>query len=185
MNRPDSFDELRNLILAMAQREDVHSVSCQFGDAKLWEGLLTEQVKRARQTGKSPEEAFFLCGPDSGIHGIAKLHPLLEDMPREKWFDGSTLEEKLGGAIHIPYEGVCGADLFVYPHWRKIFPEKWEKEGAQLDWATSGKPCNHLLIQQDLGQPTCATRIGPIAGSWWLYSSTAPYKNCGRVRVAG
>jgi hypothetical protein len=184
MNRSEPFDELRTLILAMAQRDDVHSVSCQFIDAELWEGLLTEQVKRARQTGKSPEEAFFLCGPDSGMPGIAKMHDLLEDMPPEKWFDGSTLEEKLGGDIHIPYEGVCGADFFVYPSWRKIFPDKWEKEGAKLDWATSGKPCNHLLIQQDLGQPTCATRIGPIAGDWWLYSSTAPYKNCSPVQPA-
>lgn len=180
MNHPGPLDELYDLILAMARRDDVHSVSCQFYEPRLWEGLLTEQVRRARQTGKSPEEAFYLSGPDSGIPGIAKFHPGLEDVPEENWFDGSTLEEKLGGAIHIPYEGVCGADLFVYPHWRKIVPDRWEKDGAQLDWATGGKPCNHLLIEQDLGQPTCATRIGPIAGSWWLYSSTAPYKNCGK-----
>jgi hypothetical protein len=178
MNRPQHPDELCALVLAMASREDVHSVSCQFGDALLWEGLLNEQMKRARQTGKPPREAFYLSGPDGGLPGIAKHHSGLEDLPPEEWFTGDTLEEKLGGDIHIPYEGVCGADLLVYPYWRVIAPQQWEKEGAQLDWATGMKPCNHLLIEQDLGQPRCATRIGPIAGSWWLYSSTAPYKDC-------
>lgn len=171
-------DELRDLILAMARREDVHSVSCQFRDAQLWEGLLQEQVRRARLSGKPPRDAFFLCGPDGGIPGIAKMHPGLEDLPEDEWFTGDTLEEKLGGRIHIPYEGVCGADLFVYPSWRAIYPEHWTEDGAELDWATAMKPCNHLLIERDLGEPSCATRTGPIAGTWWLYSSNAPYKPC-------
>lgn len=47
-----------------------------------------------------------------------------------------------------------------------------------LDWATANKPCNFLLIERDLGEAPCATRVGPIAGGWWLYSSTAPYKDC-------
>jgi hypothetical protein len=178
MNQSVLPDELRELILSMARRKDVHSVSCQFRDARLWEGLLGEQVKRAQETGKAPRNAFFLCGPDSGIPGIAERHHGLEDLPSEQWFNGDTLEEKLVGDIHIPYEGVCGADFFVYPAWRKIFVEAWEKEGAELDRATAGKRCNHLLIEQDLGEPACATRIGPIAGGWWLYSSKAPYKDC-------
>lgn len=174
MTPAEPFDELRDLILTMARRDDVHSVSCQFGDARLWEGLLREQVRRAAQTGQSPKEAFFLCGPDGGIPGIAKLHPLLKEMPEDQRFTGDTLEEKLGGDIHIPYEGVCGADLFVYPHWRKIVPEAWSRPGARLASATGGKPCKHLLIEKDLGEPDCATRIGPIAGNWWLYSDIAP-----------
>lgn len=184
MNRPDLPDELRELILAMAGREDVHSVSCQFQDIRLWEGLLAEQIRRARKTGKPPREAFFLCGPDSGIPGIAKLHHGIEDLPPEQWFDGSTLEERMRGHIHIPYEGVCGADLFVYPAWRVISPEAWQRDGAELDWATGNQLCNHLLIEQDLGEPSCATRLGPIAGSWWLYSSKAPYKDCKNGRWA-
>lgn len=170
--------EMRELILSFARREDVHSVSCQFPDRALWEGLLREQVRRSRATGKPPGEAFFLCGSDSGIPNIAKLHPGLEDLPEEEWFTGETLEEQMGGDIHIPYEGVTGADFFVYPHWRKIYPEAWEKPGARMDWATRGKPCNHLLIEKDLGVPDCATRTGPIAGTWWLYSSKAPYRDC-------
>ena len=178
MNRDDIPEELRDLILAMARREDVHSVSCQFWDSKLWEGLLAEQVKRSRQSGRPPNDVFFLCGPDSGIPGIAKHHHGLEELPEAEWFNGDTLEERMGGEIHIPYEGVCGADLYVYPSWRKVNPKAWERAGADLDWATPMKPCNHILIEQDLGEPGCATRIGPIAGGWWLYSSKAPYKDC-------
>jgi hypothetical protein len=114
MNQVHLSDALRDFILAMARREDVHSVSCQFQDAPLWEGLLHEQVKRSRQTGQRPRDAFFLCGPDSGMPGIAKLHPGLEGLPEEEWFTGDTLEERLGGSIHIPYEGrVWGRPLRV------------------------------------------------------------------------
>ncbi len=181
MNQSDLPDKLREFILLMARRDDVNSVSCQFHDRRLWEGLLAEQVRRVKLSGKPPKDAFFLCGPDSGIHGVARFHPGLEDMPEVEWFTGDTLEEKMGGDIHIPYEGVCGADVFVYPNWRKIYPEAWQKEGAQLDWATSRKECNHLLIDRDLGEAGCATRIEPCEG-WWLYSSTAAYKDCNPFR---
>lgn len=179
MSHSDLPEELRDFILTLAQRDDIHSVSVQFQDATLWEGLLREQVKRAERTGKPPRDAFFLCGPDSGIDGIAKLWPGMEDEPEDQWFTGRTLEEQLGGNIHIPYEGVCGADLFVYPEWRKIHPERWHDDNADVDSATAMKPCNHLLIEKDLGEPACATRVGPIATTWWLYSSKAPYKDCG------
>jgi len=177
MTRSDISDELRDFILSMARRDDVNSVSCQFHDFRLWKGLLAEQARRATLSDKSPRDAFFLCGPDSGIHGVAKHHAGLEGIPPDKWFTGGTLEEKMGGDIHIPYEGVCGADFFVYPDWRRVYPEAWKKKGAELDWATAMKPCNYLLIDRDLGDPVCATRTSPVAG-WWLYSSTAPYKDC-------
>ncbi|MCC7182361.1 MAG: hypothetical protein IT509_02175 [Rhodocyclaceae bacterium] len=184
VEHPRLPDELSELILTMARRPDVNSVSCQFTDPLLWEELLSEQVRRARQTGKHPRDAFFLCGPDGGIPGVAKLYPGLEHLPKEEWFTGDTLEERLGGHIHIPYEGVCGADLLVYPKWRAVYPEAWQKDGAELYSATAKiNPCNqllcnHLLIEQDLGEPACATRTGPIAGSWWLYSSRTPHKPC-------
>ena len=177
MNEFEISKELRELILSMAKRKDVNSVSCQFCDTELWSGLLEEQVKRAKEQNKNPGDAFFLCGPDGGIPGIAKLYPGLDEVPEEERFDGSTLEEKLHGEIHIPYEGVCGADFFVYPTWRKLNPQAWERENAELDWATPMKHCNHLLLSGDFGVPDCATRTGPIDG-WWLYSSTAPYKDC-------
>lgn len=184
MERDELPQELRHLILSMAARKDVHSVSCPFHDHALWEGLLAEQTRRVQATGQAPSSAFFLSGPDSGLPGIAKLHAGLEDddRPWHERFTGDTLEERVGGSIHIPYEGVCGADLFVYPDWRRIYPKLWDKPGAEMDRATVGKPCNHLLIERDLGEPTCATRIGPVAGSWWLYSSRAPYKDCHPMR---
>ena len=81
MNKSDISDELRELILSIARRDDVSSVSCQFHDFPLWEGLLAEQTKRAQLSGKPPRDAFFLCGPDSGIYGVAKHYPGLEDIP--------------------------------------------------------------------------------------------------------
>ncbi|WP_054758271.1 hypothetical protein [Methylomonas koyamae] len=120
MNKFDISKELREFILAIAKREDVHSVSCPFKDTILWEGLLDEQIKRARKLGKAPGDAFLLCGPDSGIPGIAKHYPmLLDELSEEEYCTGDTLEEKMRGDIHIPYEGVCGADFFIYPTWRR------------------------------------------------------------------
>lgn len=171
-------NELRELILRLARQPDVHSVSCQFWDPKLWHGLLTEQVKRAQQSGKPLQQAYFLCGPDSGIPGVAKNFPDILDLPEQDRYHGDTLEEILQGEIHIPVEGVCGADLFVYPDWRKVYPEHWQDPDAKLDHALAGKPCNHLLIAQDLGECPSAIRTGPYAGQWWLYQSTAPYKDC-------
>lgn len=152
----------------MARWDDVHSVSCRFRDAQLWGGRLQEQVTRVRLTCKPPRDAYFLCGSDDGIPDVAKLHPGIENLPEEEWFNGDSLEEKQSGHIHIPYEGVRGADLFVYPACQKIQLDAWAKEGAELDWATAMKPCNHLLIERDLGGTNCASRTGAIAGNWWL-----------------
>lgn len=181
MTTREGYEELVDLILAMAARDDVRSVSCPFGGERLWRGLMEEQLRRAKASGAALEDAFFLAGSDAGISGIAKDFPGMDEVPEEQWYDGSTLEERMGGRIHIPYEGVCGADLLVYPDWRKIYPEYWARPGARIDSATAGKPCNHLLIEQDLGEAACVTRTGPIAGTWWLYSSTAPSKDCSPV----
>jgi hypothetical protein len=177
MNSDTISVELRELILTTANRVDVHSVSCQFRDVELWHGLLSEQVKRARSLDKAPPDAYCLCGPDGGIPRVAKFHPGLEGVPDDERFDGSTLEEKLRGYIHIPFEGVCGADLFIYPTWRRLNREAWSRDDAKLYSATFGKPCNHLLLFEDVGDLPFATRIGPIDG-WWLYSSIGPYRNC-------
>jgi len=93
MNRDARWRELIDFILMMARRDDVWSVSCQFSDQRLWEGLLGEQIKRAQQTGLPLQEAYFLSGPDGGMHGIAKNHAGLEDRPEDQWYDGTTLEE--------------------------------------------------------------------------------------------
>ena len=174
MNTDGFSDKLRTLILETASRPDVHSVSCFFDDFSLWEGLSLEQIKRARETGKPPIEAFFLSGPDSGIPGIA---PMVVDDEYDPDPQIEFLAEKMGWQIHIPYEGFCSADLLVYPSWRKIYPERWKEDNAELDWATPMRKCNLLIIQQDLGEAECVNR-DYISNGWWIYSSRAPYKNC-------
>lgn len=70
-------------------------MSCQFNDRILWRALVWEQIGRASKLGVAPEKAFALSGPDSG----------LTDAVADDW----------GGDIHIPWEGVAEADLFVQP----------------------------------------------------------------------
>lgn len=143
-----------DVILDLIQRDDVHSVSCPFDDFALWRKLIETQVLRAKATGRPLQQAFGLCGPDSGLPNI----------PVDDW----------GGEVHIPYEGACGADLFILPSWHRFFPEK-VRDGGKLRWAVS-KPCHHVLLSGDYGELACATR--QVIGEWTLYTSTAPYEDC-------
>lgn len=141
-------------ILDLIQRDDVRSVSCPFDDFTLWRALIEKQLRRAEATGLPLQSAFGLCGPDSGLPGI----------PVEDW----------GGEVHIPYEGACGADLFILPSWHRFFADK-VRDGGKLRWAV-GKPCHHVLLQGDHGELACATRT--TFGDWTLYTSTVPYEDC-------
>ena len=38
-----------------------------------------------------------------------------------------------------------------------------------------------MARRPDVHSVSCPTRVGPIAGSWWLYSSNGPYKDCHRM----
>ena len=177
---PDFPDALRQLLLAIAGRPDVWSVSCQFTDWQLWRGLLAEQLRPSRLSGLPPALVFHLSGPDSGLPGISRYWGVMCDLgdpPAQEQFTGDSLEEQLGGFIHIPWEGVCQADLVVYPHWRKIAPERWQQPGAWLGSATFGLGCNYLLIDRDLGRAHCVDRTGPVAG-WWLYRNTGRRRDC-------
>jgi len=141
-------------IVDLSRRDDVHSVSCPFNDAALWRILVERQVQRAAATGWPLQKAYGLCGPDSGLPHIVAAN----------W----------GGTIHIPYEGTCGADLFIVPTWHRFFADK-VRDGGKLRWAVR-KPCHHVLLQGDPGDLTCATRR--IIGDWTLYTSTARYEDC-------
>lgn len=141
-------------ILELIQREDVHSVSCPFDDYALWRKLIEEQVRRAEATGKPLQKALCLCGPDSDLPNV----------PIDDW----------GGEVHIPYEGTCGADLFILPSWHRFVAEK-VRDGGKLRWAV-GKACHHILLCDDHGELACATRR--VIGDWTLYTSTAPYEDC-------
>jgi len=141
-------------ILQLIQQDDVRSVFCSYDDPDLWRELIAEQVRRAQRTGLPAQEAFTLCGPDGGL-----------------W---ETPVEALGGIVHIPYEGVCGGDLFLFPKWRKFNAEVAEKTG-RLSRAI-GKCCHYLLSPVDFGELNCATHA-PV-GDWVLYKAKTPYIPC-------
>lgn len=141
-------------LVELSRRDDVRSVSCPFNDSALWRVLVEQQVRRGEATGLPVQQAYGLCGPDSG----------LPNFNAADW----------GGAIHIPCEGACGADLFVLPAWHRFFADK-VREGGRLRWAV-GKPCHHVLLQGDHGELACATRR--VIDNWTLYTSSAPYEDC-------
>lgn len=141
-------------IVDLTGRDDVRSVSCPFTDSALWRVLVKQQIQRAAATGLPLQEAYGLCGPDSGLPDVAAAD----------W----------GGAIHIPYEGTCGADLFILSAWHRFFAEK-VRDGGKLRWAVC-KSCHHILLHGDYGELACATRR--VIGDWTLYTSTAPYEDC-------
>lgn len=133
------------LIGKLIERDNVQSVSCPFNNSKVWRLLVAEQVRRAEQTGKPPQQAFALSGPDSGFG-----------------FDPT----EWSGEVHIPYEGAAMADLFVAPKWRNFIRE--------TNSATLSTSYHYLLVQRDLGELHCATRR-EIGDGWLLYESTRPY----------
>lgn len=91
---------LFQLIEDLISRETVQSVSCPLEDYALWRILVEQQVRRAERSGKPPQEAFKLGGPDSGLPFVVA----------EDW----------GGKVHIPYEGACTGGVFIKPGWRKF-----------------------------------------------------------------
>lgn len=153
-------DDLYELILELSARPGVHSVSCPLQDFSLWRELVAEQVRRSVAMGIAPQEAFRLNGPDSGIH-------LVSDESIRK-------DVEWGGEIHIPYEGVCGGDVFIQPDWFGFMPEQARlartlSQAVFGDFALDGyKTCNYLLTRwKKLGEIACATRIE--VGDWVLY----------------
>ena len=142
-------------VLELIQKDDVRSVSCPYDDPDLWLSLVTEQVRRATATGLPPQQAFTLCGPDGGL-----------------WDNPS---EALGGIVHIPYEGICGGDLFIRPTYRKFRVSAGTKTG-RLSTAATVPGCYYVLSPDDYGELGFATRT--TVGEWVLYQSNAPYVPC-------
>lgn len=172
--------ELQDAILRLATTASIRSISCPFDDFVLWEGLLREQVRRAKASGLAPQQALFLAGPDSGIPGITPpryiddeddgTSPATAD-PRT----GKLAPDMWGGCVHIPFEGACEADLFILPGWHRVFPERMSAPGAKLSDLLAGKRCNYLLCDRSLGEIPGATRQ-EVAG-WTLYTSTSPHED--------
>lgn len=151
---------LLDLIVHLAKQENVHSVSCPFTDYGLWRELVTEQVKRSLAQGVHPELALALYGPDDGI-------PLVHDQ-------FCRIDREWGGDIHIPYEGVCSADLFIQPRWFG-FDVDYARIAPTLSQAVFGvhaeayeKSCTYLLTPWlKLGELASAKRT--VVGDWVLY----------------
>ena len=59
--------ELRDAILGLASRPDIHSISCHLVDFGLWQGLFKEQLARSERLGLIPQEALCLMGPTPGF----------------------------------------------------------------------------------------------------------------------
>lgn len=164
---PPLTPELRQVILDLARQPDIRSLSCPFPDHDLWIALIEEQIRRSEATGLSHQEAFCLCAPDTGIHGMQRYDPESGESPFHP--------PRIGGTVHISWEGVCGGDLFIVPAWRRVRPGT----GAQPDSLTKmvAMKCNYALSHRDLGVVDCATRT-VVAGCWYLYRSNAPHEDC-------
>jgi hypothetical protein len=153
-------EPLWDVLSELISRDTVQSVSCPFQDYWLWHRLIEEQLRRSQRTGLTPEAAFTLNGPDRGLGPV----------PYSDW----------GGAVHIPYEGTCGADLFIRPGWRNTFIECDQEGGSLSDiffycpHPASGQICHYVLTQDDLGELNCATRR-VITDDWILYESNQTY----------
>lgn len=153
---------VRSLVHDLITRDTVQSVSAPFIDYQFWRTLCTEQLRRAEQSGHTPEAAFTLSGPDGGLPHV----------PYEDW----------GAHVHIPYEGACMADLFIKPGWRNTFPEK-DRDGGQLARIFGsygydpayGSACHYVLTGKDIGPLLCATRT-EVGDGWVLYQSKLPYE---------
>lgn len=173
--------KLRQAILMLAARPDVHSVSCALTDFFLWEGLFREQISRSRLLDLPPQEAFALMGPDGGIPGITPLFCGLEDPhdslpPVEPDSHGNFAPDRWGGDVHIPYEGVCSGDLLIAPQWMQLYPRALLKPDATFH-SMSYKKFNLLLLDRDLGLLPHGERTELDQG-WWLYESLSPFLDC-------
>jgi hypothetical protein len=171
--------ELQDAILRLAAQPDIRSISCPFDEFDLWRGLLNEQMRRATRLGLPAQEALCLMGPQSGIPGITPIPLIYEDEsypPEPDPRTGGFAPHRWGGEIHIPYEGACGGDLFILPKWHNVFLERLAGPSAKFSYLLSGKRCNYLLTNRDLGELPCATRAD-CAGSF-LYKNMQPYPDC-------
>jgi len=154
--------ELFELIVSLVKQDDVRSVSCPLTDYWLWRALVAEQVRRSIAHNVPPMAALRLNGPDSGIAGVRTY----DCWQARDW----------GGEIHIPYEGVCGGDLFIQPGFfgfdldlARLAPTLSEAVFGPSN-AEGEKSCNYLLTRnRNLGEIASAERTD--CGEWFLYSS--------------
>lgn len=168
---PPLTPELMRTIIKLAKQPDIRSVSCAFRDFHLWYALFREQVRRSRASGLPYQDAFCLCAPDTGLEGFEIWHP-----DREVH---EFIPPRIGGEIHISWEGVCGGDLYIVPGWRIVTPGDGPEPASLADLVHM--KCNYALSHRDLGVVDCATRT-IVADGWYLYTSNAPHEDCNPFR---
>ncbi len=137
---------LSEIIVSLAKRDDVKSLSCGIDDRMLWRELVWVQVQRALRTRALPQSELFLAGPEGGIR-----HAEPED-----W----------GGGIHIPYEGACEADVFVKPGWH-AFDEQRARANGTVAAGLFDKAKRYALVKGYYGEfprDECVR-----CGGWSLY----------------
>ena len=173
-------DDQRLIILTLAAQPDIHSISCPFTDFDLWKGLIHEQLRRSHATGKPPQEALCLVGPDCGIRGLTNVRvgwlDFDEHPPEPDPDTGNYVPDMWGGDIFIPYENTTSADLFILPEWHNVFPEYIAKPNARFHRILGGRVCNYLLTDRDLGVFDSATRT--LIDDWFLYRCNGPHLDC-------
>ena len=152
--------DLYSLILKLAVRSNVNSVSCPYIDADLWRSLVSEQVRRAKLQNADPQLTYALNGPDGGI-------PYLSD-------GRSRMDLEWGGYVHIPYEGACGSDLFIQPDWFEVDFNTARTSSSFNEavfglWGRVGvKSCKYFVTHLlDLGPLPSASRT--VVDSWAVY----------------
>ncbi|ATG91419.1 hypothetical protein [Methylomonas koyamae] len=161
---PDNVElprALFDLIDELITGATVQSVACPFNGFWIWRRLFQEQLKRSSKTNSKPLQAFSLSCADS-TQVLA---------PYTSW----------GAELHRPYEGYCGADLFIKPKWRNTFPDTDREGGSLADIVFYGGEispdhrCHYLLTDTDLGELKCATRR-EVGDGWVLYENNQPYR---------
>ena len=154
----DSRTELPPLVVDTILRlilwDNVQSVSLPYDVPSLWPLLIAEQVRRAKRIHVPLQQAFYLAGPEGGF-----------------W---DTDVSALGGEVHIPFEGMRGGDLVVFPKWRRFFRESAERTRKLASGLR--QCCYYLLTPHDFGEINCASRRA--VGDWVLYQSKEKYVPC-------
>lgn len=144
--------EVFYLVAKLIQQDDVNSVYCYAKDYIFWRMVVAEQVKRAEELSLPPQEAFNLCGTDSGY----------VDEWASAW----------GGEIAIPYEGCRQADLFIVPKWFNL--DVVQGCYKNTFWIRNYEQRGHYVLSpKDFGEIECTSRTE--IGGWILYKSTSPY----------
>lgn len=145
--KPEITNNLVGKIEEIAQRDDVSSFSCPYDNRQIWLTVIQEQTKRKIRLDCDPQSAFSLYGPDSGI---CSLSP-----------------DTIKGRIHVPYEGICKADIFIVPRWRELgvfFDKK-----NNLNRISLLKHCRFVICEVEVPDVQCANK--ERIDNWIFYES--------------